>query len=119
MNALVTGGGGFLGLAIVRRLRARGDRVTVLARGAYPEVEALGAALVRGDIGDADAVRAAADGVDTVFHVAAKAGGAKMAAKMAAAPRLWPPWRRSLHPWRPRRWCRCRRMGRARCRPVA
>jgi len=74
MNALVTGGGGFLGLEIVRRLRARGDTVTVLARGDYPEVGALGARLVRGDVGDAAVVHAAAEGADLVFHVAAKAG---------------------------------------------
>ncbi len=74
MNALVTGGGGFLGLEIVRRLRARGDTVTVLARGDYPEVAALGARLVRGDVSDAAVVLAAAAGADIVFHVAAKAG---------------------------------------------
>jgi nucleoside-diphosphate-sugar epimerase len=74
VNALVTGGGGFLGLEIVRRLRARGDNVTVLARGDYPELSALGARLVRGDIGDIATVQAAMVGVDTVFHVAAKAG---------------------------------------------
>ncbi len=73
-RVLVTGGGGFLGLEIVRRLRARGDDVTVLARGEYPEVGALGARLVRGDVADADAVKAAAAGADVVFHVAAKAG---------------------------------------------
>lgn len=74
MHALVTGGGGFLGLEIVRRLRTRGDAVTVLARGDYPEVGALGATLVRGDIGAAEVVARAAAGVDVVFHVAAKAG---------------------------------------------
>ena len=74
MKALVTGGGGFLGLEIVRRLRARGDDVTVLARGDYPEVGALGATLVRGDVSDAATVLAAAAGADIVFHVAAKAG---------------------------------------------
>ncbi|MDP2310158.1 MAG: NAD-dependent epimerase/dehydratase family protein [Pseudomonadota bacterium] len=74
MNALVTGGGGFLGLEIVRRLRARGDTVTVLARGDYPVLAELGARLVRGDVADAGAVLAAAAGTDIVFHVAAKAG---------------------------------------------
>ena len=42
MNALVTGGGGFLGGAIVARLRARGDSVRSLSRGDYPALEALG-----------------------------------------------------------------------------
>lgn len=74
MKVLVTGGGGFLGLEIVRRLAARGDTVSVLARGDHPDVAAAGATLVRGDIGDADTVSAATRGVDLVYHVAAKAG---------------------------------------------
>ncbi len=74
MNALVTGGGGFLGKAIVTRLVADGHAVTVLARGAYPALEALGARLARVDLADADGVRRAAEGCDTIFHVAAKAG---------------------------------------------
>jgi nucleoside-diphosphate-sugar epimerase len=71
---LVTGGGGFLGRYIVEQLLARGDDVTVFARGAYPELEALGARVVRGDLQDAEAVKRACAGMDVVFHVAAKAG---------------------------------------------
>ena len=52
MKALVTGGGGFLGGAIVRLLRARGDQVRSFARGAYPELEALGVEVRRGDVTD-------------------------------------------------------------------
>jgi nucleoside-diphosphate-sugar epimerase len=72
MNALVTGGGGFLGGAIVRRLMARGDSVRSLARGHYPELEALGVKQFRGDLADPAAVAAAAAGCDVVFHVAAR-----------------------------------------------
>ena len=43
MKALVTGGGGFLGKAIVKLLLARGDRVRTFSRGAYPELVELGA----------------------------------------------------------------------------
>lgn len=71
MRAFVTGGGGFLGGAIVRLLRARGDEVTSYSRGDYP---ALGALHVRGDLGDLKRLHEAMRGHDTVFHVAAKAG---------------------------------------------
>jgi nucleoside-diphosphate-sugar epimerase len=74
MKALVTGGGGFLGEAIVRRLVARGDAVRSFARGAYPELAALGVEVIRGDLTDATALTAAAACCDVVFHVAAKAG---------------------------------------------
>jgi nucleoside-diphosphate-sugar epimerase len=80
MKALVTGGGGFLGGAIVRRLRQRGDSVRSFSRGNYPELDALGVEQSRGDLADADAVSAAVDGCEVVFHVAAKAG-------------VWGPWR--------------------------
>ncbi|MDR3636590.1 MAG: NAD-dependent epimerase/dehydratase family protein [Isosphaeraceae bacterium] len=74
MNALVTGGGGFLGSAIVRLLTTRGDSVRSLARGDYPALREIGVELVRGDLSDADAVERSAQGCDAVFHVAAKAG---------------------------------------------
>src|SRR5947199_598803 len=74
MKALVTGGGGFLGSAIVRRLRARGDEVRSFSRGDYPELRNLGVETIQGDLADPEAVTSAAQGCDIVFHVAAKAG---------------------------------------------
>ncbi len=74
MIALVTGGGGFLGSAIVRRLRERDDQVHSFSRGCYPELTALGVAQYPGDIAYPIAVSRAAAGCDIVFHVAAKAG---------------------------------------------
>jgi 2-alkyl-3-oxoalkanoate reductase len=74
MNALVTGGGGFLGQVIVRQLVARGDRVRSFGRGAYPELASFGVEVVRGDICNAAAVDAACRDVDCVFHAAALAG---------------------------------------------
>ncbi len=74
MRALVTGGGGFLGGALARRLRERGDDVRVFGRGQYPELEALGIDTARGDLADAAAVSAACADRDTVFHVGAKVG---------------------------------------------
>ena len=74
IKALVTGGGGFLGRAVVEQLRARGDQVRSLSRGRYPELEALGVDTVQGDLGNLPAVQAACTDCDVVFHVAAKAG---------------------------------------------
>ena len=74
MNVLVTGGGGFLGKAIVRRLVKRGDRVRSFSRGNYPELADMGVEQIRGDIADRTAVERACTGMDLVFHVAAKAG---------------------------------------------
>jgi nucleoside-diphosphate-sugar epimerase len=74
MNVLVTGGGGFLGGAIVRRLAARGDQVRAFQRGHYPELAMLGVECVQGDVADFAAVRNACAGCELVCHVAAKAG---------------------------------------------
>lgn len=74
MRALVTGGGGFLGEALARKLRERGDSVRVFGRREYPELEAVGIDCARGDIGDYEAVKAACDDCDVVFHAAAKVG---------------------------------------------
>jgi nucleoside-diphosphate-sugar epimerase len=73
-NALVTGGGGFLGRYVVEQLLARGDAVAVYARGDYPKLAAMGARLIRGNLQDADAVQAACAGIDVVYHVASKTG---------------------------------------------
>jgi nucleoside-diphosphate-sugar epimerase len=74
VRALVTGGGGFLGRAIVERLLAAGLSVRSLARGEHAELASLGVECVRGDVADASAARAAARGVELVFHTAALAG---------------------------------------------
>jgi nucleoside-diphosphate-sugar epimerase len=74
VRALVTGGGGFVGGAIVRALRARGDEVVSFSRGAHPELDELGVAHVQGDLADAAALGRAVRGADTVFHAAAIAG---------------------------------------------
>ena len=73
-QVLVTGGGGFLGSAIVGRLVERGDRVRSFSRGFYPKLQHLGVEQVRGDIAEAEAVESACRGVELVFHVAAKPG---------------------------------------------
>jgi len=74
MNALVTGGGGFLGRYICEQLVARGDTVRSFGRGAYPELAALGIEVLRGDLRDANAVSAACQGAEVVMHIAARPG---------------------------------------------
>ena len=74
MNILVTGGGGFLGQALCRGLVERGHMVSSFNRGHYPPLDALGVRQLRGDLADRDAVVAAAQGCEAIFHNAAKAG---------------------------------------------
>lgn len=74
MKILVTGGGGFLGQALCRGLVERGHRVVSFNRGRYPALDALGVEQIQGDLGEREAVIAAARGCEAVFHNAAKAG---------------------------------------------
>ena len=73
MKYFMTGATGFLGGALARILRERGHNVSALVRS--PEksakLNALGIALVPGDITDKESMRAAMTGCDGVFHVAA------------------------------------------------
>ncbi|MEJ1097173.1 MULTISPECIES: 2-alkyl-3-oxoalkanoate reductase [unclassified Pseudoxanthomonas] len=74
MKILVTGGGGFLGQALCRGLVERGHHVISFNRGHYPLLSEWGIGQVQGDLADAHAVMHAAQGVDAIFHNAAKAG---------------------------------------------
>ncbi len=74
MNALVTGGGGFIGSALVNELVKNGFRVTSFSRNDYPALRQTGVDVKRGDISDMNSVLKACEGMDIVFHVAAKAG---------------------------------------------
>lgn len=73
-TALVTGGGGFVGKAIVKQLIAGGVQTRVLGRHHYPEIDQLGGQCIVGDVCDDKAVARASRGVDVVFHTAALAG---------------------------------------------
>lgn len=73
-KVLVTGGGGFLGGAIVRQLVNRGDVVRSFSRNFYPELAQMGVEQIQGDMADKTAVEQACKGIELVFHVAAKPG---------------------------------------------
>jgi nucleoside-diphosphate-sugar epimerase len=79
-RVLVTGGTGFFGKHLVKRLHGCNKSVRVLARprnnGSSPnnvnELAALGSEIIWGDIRDHHTVRKAVDGVDIVFHLAGR-----------------------------------------------
>jgi UDP-glucose 4-epimerase len=71
---LVTGGAGFVGATLVRRLVASGYRVRVfdnLSSGDEAHLAGVDAELVKGDIRDSDALDDALSGLDSVIHLAA------------------------------------------------
>ena len=74
MNAVVTGGGGFLGLALCRALVERGIDVTSYSRAHHPPLGAIGVRQIHGDLADFGSVVDALEGAEAVFHVGAKAG---------------------------------------------
>jgi dihydroflavonol-4-reductase len=73
MRAFVTGGNGFVGGAVVRRLLEEGAEVRVLVRpgGDRRLLDGLPVEVVTGDLADADALRRGCEGCDEVYHVAA------------------------------------------------
>lgn len=73
MDVFLTGGTGFLGGEVARRLRARGDTVRALVRdpGRAAALRAAGCDLVVGDLSDEGALTAACTGADAVIHSAA------------------------------------------------
>ncbi|MDQ8182730.1 NAD-dependent epimerase/dehydratase family protein [Pelagicoccus sp. SDUM812005] len=71
---LVTGVSGFVGLQLAKRLLAQGCQVTGICRKPRPDIEQLGIKIIYADLADTPAIRAACQGMHTVFHVAAKVG---------------------------------------------
>ena len=72
MRILVTGGGGFIGSHLAESLLGNGHEVTVLDRD--PANRVAGARLVNTELADAGVAAHAVQGVDAVFHLAARVG---------------------------------------------
>ena len=74
MNALITGGAGFIGSHIARTLLERGDTVRVLdnfSTGKRDNLTGLDVEVIESDLRDASALTQACHAVDTIFHEAA------------------------------------------------
>jgi dihydroflavonol-4-reductase len=73
VRAFVTGGTGFIGRQLVRKLRERGDEVVALVRtpSKAGDLRDLGATIVEGDLSDEDAIKQGVAGAEGVFHVGA------------------------------------------------
>lgn len=81
LNILVTGGAGFIGSHLVDALIEEGHRVRILDSiveqvhgDRIPEHLNKDAEFIRADVGDAEAVSKALEGIDAVYHQAAEVG---------------------------------------------
>ena len=90
MRTLVTGGAGFIGSHVTRRLLDEGHEVVILDSlesqvhdGLPPKIPS-GATFIEGDVGDPRAVDRALDGVERVVHLAAAVGVGQSMYEMAS-----------------------------------
>lgn len=72
MATLVTGGTGFLGSHITRKLVQRGERVRILLRktSRTSNINGIDAEMAYGDVLDIDSIKEALKGCETLYHVA-------------------------------------------------
>ena len=73
MKAFVTGGTGFIGSRVIKRLRSRGDDVVALVRNPAKATDLVdqGVMLVEGDLSSDAAIKHGTEGADAVFHIGA------------------------------------------------
>ena len=73
MKVLITGGGGFLGSSLAKKLLSLGNEVTILGRRSYPKFKKK-FYCVQTDVRDLSSVVKALEGQEVVFHTAAIPG---------------------------------------------
>jgi UDP-glucose 4-epimerase len=74
MKILITGGAGFIGSHIIEHYQDRADEIRVLDNlrtGYARNLDGLECTFIEGSVTDREAVRAAVEGVDLIFHLAA------------------------------------------------
>jgi uncharacterized protein YbjT (DUF2867 family) len=88
-SAFVTGGSGFIGGMLVKRLRDEGWAVRALARSeaAAARLRELGAEPVTGDLGDGRSLRTGAEGCDVAFSCRRQGRGLGRPARVRAGQR--------------------------------
>lgn len=76
-KVLVTGGGGFIGGHLVKRLVEEGNDVTAIDQKSFSDwyQQIPGVDMIRGDMGDWDTAVQVTKGQDQVYHLAADMGG--------------------------------------------
>lgn len=88
MKVVLTGGGGFVGGAVARVLRERGDDLVALVRdrNRTTDLEAIGADVVENDLSDVSRLTEALTGVDALIH---SAGSYRVGIPAAERDAMW------------------------------
>jgi len=72
MKVAVTGASGHIGNCLVRELKKKGDYVKVLVHNFENDLAQMDVEMIRGNILDIESLKKLCEGVDVVFHLAAK-----------------------------------------------
>jgi nucleoside-diphosphate-sugar epimerase len=88
MKVVLTGGAGFVGGAIARNLRERGDDIVALVRdpARAGRLTRIGAQVVANDLSDATSIAAALAGADALIHAA---GSYRVGITKKERPQMW------------------------------